>query len=265
MERMNPLDRRRFLQNSALALGVTSILSPSTTQADHHHGQSYYEWRRYHIADEAGHGVVSRFLEKAAIPALNRLGVSKVGVFSLMESDTPHDLFVLTTAPSLEALFALPASLAEDGEFLRMAEEYLSTEKKTPAYTRVESSVFRAFSGYPGLKTPRKGDRIFELRTYESHNELKAILKIQMFNEAELDIFRKVGLDGVFYGEALVAPNLPQLTYMLAYKDMEEREANWKKFLTHPDWQVLKKDERFKDTVSKITATYLKPVPFSQV
>ena len=123
----------------------------------------------------------------------------------------------------------------------------------------------RAFTGVPTVQIPRTGERIFELRVYESHNELKAQLKIEMFNVAELAIFKKVGLDPVFFGETLVGANLPNLTYMLGYKDMEEHDRAWKAFLEDPDWIVLKDQERYRDTVSKIINRFLKPTGYSQI
>ena len=41
--------------------------------------------------------------------------------------------------------------------------------------------------------------------------------------------FYETGLHPVFFGETIIGEKLPQLTYMLTFKDMEERDANWKK------------------------------------
>ena len=80
-----------------------------------------------------------------------------------------------------------------------------------------------------------------ELRIYESHSMKKGQKKIEMFNTGgELDIFGKVGLTPVFFGEALVGLKLPNLTYMLGFDNEEAKEAAWKAFLAHPDWKKLK-------------------------
>ena len=154
--------------------------------------------------------------------------------------------------------------MANEG-FADAAQEYLNTDKASPAYKRIESSLMISFAGMPRVEIPRTGERIFELRTYESHNESKAALKVEMFNEAELDIFRKVGLDAVFFGQSIFGPDLPNLTYMLGYKDMDEHAKAWKAFLAHPDWNQLKANERYKDTVSKIRKRFLRPTDFSQI
>ena len=57
--------------------------------------------------------------------------------------------------------------------------------------------------------------RILELRIYESHSTKAGQKKIEMFNEGgEIAIFRKTGLRPVFFGETLIGPLMPNLTYM---------------------------------------------------
>ena len=90
--------------------------------------------------------------------------------------------------------------------------------------------------------------------------------KIEMFNEGgELEIFRKTGLKPVFFGEAVFGTHLPNLTYMLVFKSMAEREENWDTFRNHPDWKKLSGKEEYKNIVSNITSLILKPTEFSQV
>lgn len=263
------MKRRTFIKTATGAtIAATAVSSLNQATADHHlgaHGQQILGWHKYVIENKEQRQIVDRFLKTAAIPALNRLGVKPIGVF--YDNDNKDDLSVYSVAPfeSLEAYFGANEQLAADSEFLENAQEYLSTQKDNPAYKRIESSIMKAFSGFPKVQTPLSGERIFELRIYESHNELKALLKVEMFNEAELDIFEKVDLKGVFYGESLTGANLPNLTYMIAYKDMDERKAAWGRFSKHPDWQVLKKNDRYKDTVSNIVAKFLVPASYSQI
>lgn len=141
----------------------------------------------------------------------------------------------------------------------------MNSQKTDAAYTRITSSFMRAFDGKPKLEIPLKGKRIFELREYQSHNELKALLKVQMFNEGEIAIFNATGLKSVFFGQTLIGPDIPNLTYMLVYENQEIRGKNWQAFLKHPNWDRMKNMEIYKDTVSKIVARFLDPAPYSQV
>ena len=111
-----------------------------------------------------------------------------------------------------------------------------------PGYARSENMLLRAFAGHPQLRIPpatREG-HIFELRTYESNNEQTLRRKIDMFNGGETQIFQRVGLQPVFFGETLVGSRLPNLTYMLSYKDLATRESVWKAFEADSEWKKLR-------------------------
>jgi len=87
-----------------------------------------------------------------------------------------------------------------------------------------------------------------------------------MFNQGgEIEIFRKTGLNPVFFGETLAGPQLPGLTYMLCHDNMQARDASWDRFIKHPDWLKLREDEKYKDSVSNITDIILQPTAYSQI
>ena len=44
------------------------------------------------------------------------------------------------------------------------------------------------------------------------------------------------GLRPVFFGETLFGRLMPNLTYMLAFKDMADRDKNWDTFRTSAQW-----------------------------
>jgi hypothetical protein len=90
-----------------------------------------------------------------------------------------------------------------------------------------------------------------------------------MFNTAEIAIFRKVGLHPVFFGETLAGTKMPNLTYMLVFRDMEESKANWKAFSADLEWQTLRAIPEYADKAilrpKGITNLYLKPASYSQI
>ena len=60
-----------------------------------------------------------------------------------------------------------------------------------------------------------------------------------MVNVGEIAIFRRTGLQPVFFGETLVGTKLPNLTYMLVFDDMAAHDKNWAKFIGDPEWNRL--------------------------
>ena len=86
-----------------------------------------------------------------------------------------------------------------------------------------------------------------------------------MFNDEEIKIFKDTKLNSVFFGEVIAGEHQPCLTYMLAFKDMEERDANWKVFSANPDWKRISSAAEYANSVSNIYRVFLKPLPYSQL
>jgi len=240
--------------------------------------RQYYELRAYRLKSDASHELLHTYIEKAAIPALNRLGVKPVGVFvqqertgapGATEKRDVSTVLVLMTYPSLEVFATAGARLNADPEYQQAGAAYLNSPKSKPAFERIDSWLMLAFAGLPKLELPayckEKKARMFELRTYESYSELKALKKVEMFNAGEIDLMREVGLGPIFYGQALVGGDLPHLTYMVSAENKEAHNKHWDAFKASPIWDKLKNDPQYADTVSKIVNWFLVPTSYSQI
>jgi hypothetical protein len=258
------MERREFLAGAALGGAAMTMLSATGEESTVN--LEYYEHRTYHLLPGGRNGAIHEFLEKAAIPAWNRLGIGPVGVFTGVYGGAWTDLEVLLPHPSLESIAAAPAALAGDAAFQEAGAAFLNAAPGAPEFVRYESSLMRAFSGMPKLVAPEKKDRIFEIRTYESHSEKFAKKKIEMFNEGgEIAIFLETGLTPVFFGETLIGARMPNLTYMVVFDDMPDHDASWKAFGGDEKWKALSGDEQYKDTVSNIHNRILRPMGYSQI
>lgn len=262
------MNRRTFLSLTAAA-GTATATSPNLQSANAGGDLQYYELRRYAFDPEkpAQRKRYLDFLQKAAIPALNRAGIQPVGIFE--PRDERDTLWVLLPHSSLQSAATLVERLGSDPDFLQEGEDVIEATSDAPPYLCFSSSLFRAFSGMPRLETPVTGSsRVLQLRIYESPTEATNLKKIEMFNEAgEIRIFRKVGLHPVFFGQAIAGDRMPNLTYMLVFKDEEELNANWQRFRTDPEWQELKAMPEYADKaiLSGITSILLRPAPGSQI
>src|SRR5260370_1794060 len=111
-------------------------------------------------------------------------------------------------------------------------------------YVRLESSLLRCFESMPNVDVPtgdpQRPARVFELRMYESNNGSTLARKIKMFNDAEIGIFKRLGMQPVFFGETIVSYRLPNLVYMLSFENLAAREKLWQAFAGHPQWQKLR-------------------------
>jgi len=109
--------------------------------------------------------------------------------------------------------------------------------------------------------------RIFELRMYESNNGSTLARKIKMFNDAEIKIFKRLGMQPVFFGETIVGARMPNLVYMLSFENLAARDKLWQAFGADPEWQKLRSLPGNADAeiVSNIGNAILRPLPFSDI
>ncbi|MDG1872813.1 MAG: NIPSNAP family protein [Mariniblastus sp.] len=231
--------------------------------------QEYYEIRVYKIYDFDKQQAAESYLENALVPALNRMGLDRIGVFTNLGDENDHSMYMLIPYPSVEKFTAMNETLAADKEYQAASANYFARKLKDPVFDRIESRFLKAFSGMPVIETPavskEKKERIFELRLYQSHTEDHARRKVKMFNEGEIQIMRDTELGPVFFGETLIGPDVPNLVYMLSSSDEESHKQHWKSFLGHPEWKRIKDLEEYKGTVSKIQKWFLQPTKYSQL
>lgn len=258
----------RLLLISLSLFTLLSITTLNSSMADEPK-QEFYELRVYKIDSIDKQQLVSDYLEKALLPALGRLGLDRVGVFTRTDDVNDHSIFVLIPYPDAAVFTNLNASLAKDEAYQAAAKTHFARPLKDPEFVRIESRFMKAFAGMPVMEQPARSKdqapRIFELRLYESHTEDHAARKVEMFNKGEIQIMRDVEMSPVFYGETLIGPDVPNLVYMLSADDMESHQEHWQAFLAHPEWDKMKKMERYQDTVSNIQKWFLKPTAYSQL
>ncbi len=264
------MKRKEFLASAGL-LGVMPFVSGfSSEQPGKKNTNQFVELIKYQLHPGTRKSMVADFYKNVAIPALNRIGISKVGVFSPVYGPDNLTIYVMIPHESMEAVFVDNEKLLLDKTYTTDGEKFLNAPMSETAFVRMEKSVFRCFNNLPAIELPTDlmnvSSRIYEIRIYESPSMVSAKKKVHMFNEGgEIDIFKKTGLRPVFFGECLSGPAMPNLHYMLAFKDMQERDANWDVFRKSPEWGKLSKDPYYADTVSCITDIILKPEGYSQI
>ena len=266
------MQRREFLA-STLAVSALSVAGPAgylQAQDAGDKAREFYQLRRYHLTNGPQRKICDDFFREALLPGLNRLGISPVGVFTLTIGPETPAYYLLMPSLSLEKLALVEFHLAQDDQYLKAGAGFLNAPAKEPAYVRMESSLMQAFEKMPRLTLPAAtashAARVFELRTYESPSDQDHRLKVEMM-QSEGDIFAKAGFWPVFYGDTLIGSRLPNLTYMLGYESLAERDKKWAAFVNSPEWKSLSGQAKysFEDLVSNITNLMLTPTAYSQI
>jgi len=266
------MNRRRFLVS--LSWIAAAFVAPVASRAQT--GAASREWvevKCYTCASVEKRDALMAVFDNALIPALNRQGASKVGVFragdEINDGNTNYNtsVFVVAAFPTVEALAASEEKLLADDRFMKDAAPIFRAPMKDPLYDACASSLLHAFAACPKVEqVTASADRLLQLRIYNSYTIERNAKKIAMFEEGgEIAIFRACGMPPVFFGRAVAGDRLPNLTYMLGFANQEEKDAAWKKFRAHPDWLKLKADPQYADTANKIVNIMLRPSKGSQL
>lgn len=260
------MKRRTFLSSTIVGSSLASFAAVTSAAGDSK-GRQLIELRGYLLKPDK-QALFDQWAEGTLIPALNRLGAKSVGVYSeILPAGRPAVYYVLVSYDSAEQWATISAKLTSDPEYLKAAADYLAVQATDPIYDRIESSLFRAFETMPKVEKPAGKPQMFNLRIYESHNEAAGQKKIEMFNKGEIAIFRRVGLNPVFFGEAIAGTRMPNLTYLLAFNNDQARLDAWNAFRADPEWLKLKAIPEYEDKriVSRITNKLLTPAAYSQI
>jgi hypothetical protein len=262
------MDRRTFVTSSLAAVAAATV-EPATAQRQT--ARDYYELRVMTFQAPEARERYSRFLAEAYVPAAKRMGIREVGGFTVEGKPEDLRLFQLSSAHNVDALVSAPQRIEADAEFRKAGASVLDLPATDPPYAKMEVWLLHAFSGHPVLALPKETagnqPRIFELRTYESHSKKANLKKIEMFDKGETGIFQRAGFQPVFFGETLAGPQVPNLTYMVTYPNMNDRNRFWQAFLADPEKARLFAIPEYADKliVSKINSTLLRPTSWSQI
>jgi len=256
------MKRRNFLTASAAAGMAAAASADAPTRA-------WYQLTCYYMRSGTQGNRTSDYLRDIWLPAAKRAGAGPVGIFNAVIAEHSPFALVLASYPSLAAFETAQDRMAADVEYRKGADAYNNIAD--PPYVRMESSLLRAFPGFPAIEVPandgKRPARIFEMRTYESVNEKASLRKVGMFESGEIAVFRKVGMIPVFFAQGVLGTALPKITYMLSYDDLEARDRVWRAFGSDPEWQKLRSQPGLSDAeiVSNISNAILRPASYSDL
>ena len=106
---------------------------------------------------------------------------------------------------------------------------------------------------------------IYEMRVYSCiPGRLPALLK--RFETVTLPLWEKHGIRQAGFWTTLVGESNQNLTYLLAWESLAEREERWNAFQSNPDWIAARSEsERDGAILANIASSFLQPTGFSSV
>jgi len=258
-----------FISNWHFILPLLFIMAGNCLFAFEKSKQAYFQLKVYHYENDEQEKVIDQYLESAYLPALHKLGFKEVGVFKPLENAAGQDrlVYVFISAADFSLLVNLDQRLAKDQKYLEAGKVYIEAGYSNPPFKRLETIWMKAFEGMPKSALPKlsaeKNKRIYELRSYEAATEQLSANKIAMFNNGEIDIFKKLNFNAVFYGQVIAGSTMPNLMYLTAFENMEDRNIHWKDF--GPLYKPMQDLPQYQNNVSKSIKVLLYPTAYSDI
>jgi hypothetical protein len=118
--------------------------------------------------------------------------------------------------------------------------------------------------GPSALGSAQAGGRVFEIRTYTTHDGKLDALNAR-FRAHTQRLFARHGITSVAYWTPTDAPSSKNtLIYVLAHPDRDAAKRNWDAFRADPEWQKARTaSEANGPIVSKIESVFMQPTDYS--
>ena len=115
--------------------------------------------------------------------------------------------------------------------------------------------------------TAARSPRVFGLRIYEGATDQDHERKVEMMRSGEAEILNKAGVAQVFYSDTLIGPRLQNLTYILAFDNLADRDKKWAVFRGSDEWKSdsTQPPYEFEAIVSNINNYNMTPTAYSQI
>lgn len=246
------------------------MLASNAVMSQRRLAQEYYQIRIYQLDREGQEAIVDAFLKDAFLPALHHSGIANVGVFKPVANDTAavKKIYVIIPLKTLQQAEKITNDWMNDAKVKAASGDYREAPYDAPAYARVESILLKAFPLAPQMNKPHlagpRSENIYELRSYESPSEALHLNKVKMFNQGgEIDIFKRLDFNAVFYSSVISGPRMPNLMYMTSFNNKQARDEHWKAFGSDPAWKKLSAMPEYQHNVSKSDIIFLHPAPYS--
>ncbi|MBC6988757.1 NIPSNAP family protein [Hymenobacter sp. BT491] len=238
--------------------------------------RDFYQLKIYHLQNKDQEARLDKYLQQAYLPALHRAGIAKVGVFkpiaatdAAAPAPTEQLIFVFVPFSSGEQFLKLDSDLEKDKQYQTSAQDYLNAPFDNPVYSRIETVLMNAFTGMPNFHLPAlksgPNERVYELRSYEGATEKLHLNKVAQFNNAEINIFKRLNFNTVFCGQVVAGSKMPNLMYLSTFENTADQEAHWKAFGADPEWVKLKAMPEYANNMLRMDKYMLHPASYSDI
>lgn len=231
------MNRRSFVQSVAGAglLSQPAVAQPSAART----GLYCLDYFYYRQGDQAGR--LLQFLS-SQVPLWTKHSRA-FGVFTAVMAPHAQTTLVLSGFSSPEQMVAAENRMEADSALQKARQEL---ERGTePAFDSRQRVLLRTADFSPEIvplaEKPQR-PRYFEIRVYHSPTERQLRLVHERFAGPEIQIFHRSGIHPILYGDTFAGPDMPNLTYIIPFNSLGDRERAWDTFGADPEWLKVREE-----------------------
>jgi NIPSNAP len=231
------MNRRSFVQSVAGAglLSQAAAAQPSAATTRLYCLDYFY----YRQGDQAGR--LQQFLSSQA-PLWTKHSRA-FGVFTAVMAPHAQTILVLSGFSGFEEMTAAEKRLEADAGFQKAHQELEGGSG--PAFDSQQRVLLQATDFSPEIvplaQKPQR-PRYFEIRVYHSPTARQLRLVHERFAGPEIRIFHRSGIHPVLYADTISGPDMQNLTYIIPFASLGDREKAWDTFGADSEW-VKVRDE----------------------
>jgi len=258
------MDRRSFVG----VMAATTLAERAFAQVPASKKPGCYLLQHYRLQLGSQATRLSDYLSKVYLPALAKVQPVPTLVLDAQLSEHLPLVTIISAYSSVEQAWSVQAALNAAKDFEAATDAWQAGAE--PPFDSLTTELLEAaeFSPDLGPLNPQpKAPRIFEMRVYQTRT-LKGLRALkQRFAEAEVNILARAGAQPVLFGTTAIGSNNPNLTWVIAFADMEAREKFNTAFNADPDWIKLRQQslERYGQIPSFRRLTLYRATAYSPV
>ncbi|MBI4876821.1 MAG: NIPSNAP family protein [Acidobacteria bacterium] len=232
------MDRRTFVET----LGGIGMVTAANAAPAAEKPKRVFLLEQFFLKNGTQRARIDDYLSQGSIPALSRLQSGPVIVLEALVAAHMPQVAVILGFDSAAQCFGLRPKLKADKTLSGLFEAWERGDE--PPYEHCSVSLLEAADYCPEIKADpaRKAPRIFELRTYHSPTWRQLAALHERFAGPEIRIFHRSGVRPILYTSTLAGQMMPNLTYLIPFDNLAEREKAWAAFGADPEWVKVRKE-----------------------
>ena len=256
------MERRSFLHSMAGAgLLAQSGAAQGASQKTRLYKIDYFSYR------QGSQGArIHQFLS-SQMPLLAKHSRA-VGVFTAVFAPLTQTTMLLAGFAGMDDMLKAGGEIEADAGYRKAFEELEQLGKGEPPFDDSRRRLLIPTGFSPEIVAPAekpKRPRYFELRVYHSPTLHQLHMLHDRFAGHEIEIFHRSGVHPVLYANTMVGPDLPNLTYLIPFASLADREKAWDAFAADPEWVKVRADSvaRGGQIVDRQDISLWRAAPFS--